>query len=539
MRTGGGRLAAAALAGLVAAGACSGSHRRATTPTSAPPPTAAPAPASPPAPVAELSVGLASAPPGNWNVLAAGGATDAVTQVADQVWPSAFDVGPSYLPVLDAALLDSAVVTSTDPQVVTYRINPRAVWSDGVAITGADFVYNWQAQSGSGRWTDVGGAPFTPASTAGYRLIGSVSFDPSQPDVVAVRFSRPDADWQALFAHLVPAHVASRVGFDRGFADPVADLVSGGPFVVQSFSPPSGLRLARNPTYAGAQAGALSLDFRFVPYVPQLEGALAAGQVSCAEVPATVGVLSQLRAVRTLAVRVGPGSAYLDLDFRERGGPLASAFLRAEVSRAVDRQAVVAAAVGSVLPSAGPIDNRLLAPGQAGYVAQAPSEAPVTSIIYRGAPLWLDTGTDTTSLAAAAVVAAELRAAGVSVSEHRVASVPGAGGWDLAVEVRAITPFPTDALDAYVAGSAGDVDGFTSPAVSALVSEASRTSGSARAATINAVDRAAWDEHVDLPLVALPLATACQSRVVGAGPNPAPEGLAYNASGWGLSGGGT
>ena len=38
-------------------------------------------------------------------------------------------------------------MTSRSPQTVVYQINPKAVWADGTAITGQDFVYTWQAQS--------------------------------------------------------------------------------------------------------------------------------------------------------------------------------------------------------------------------------------------------------------------------------------------------------------------------------------------------------------------------------------------------------
>src|SRR5918997_5390241 len=42
----------------------------------------------------------------------------------------------------DRQFLDSVEMTNTDPQTVVYRINPRAIWSDGVPITADDFIYN-------------------------------------------------------------------------------------------------------------------------------------------------------------------------------------------------------------------------------------------------------------------------------------------------------------------------------------------------------------------------------------------------------------
>ena len=75
---------------------------------------------------------------------------------------------------------ESATVTSSSPQTVVYKINPKAVWSDGTPITADDFIYNWQAQSGNPAYTDVGGKPYDAASTSGYNQIQSVvGSDPS------------------------------------------------------------------------------------------------------------------------------------------------------------------------------------------------------------------------------------------------------------------------------------------------------------------------------------------------------------------------
>ena len=78
-------------------------------------------------------------------------------EIMNMVWPQAFIVNNKLQPVLNNQLLESASVTSTSPQTVVYKINPKAVWSDGTPITADDFIYNWQAQSGNPAYTDVGG----------------------------------------------------------------------------------------------------------------------------------------------------------------------------------------------------------------------------------------------------------------------------------------------------------------------------------------------------------------------------------------------
>ena len=95
-------------------------------------------------------------------------------EILNVVWPQAFIVNNKLQPVLNTQLMESASVTSTNPQTVVYKINPKAVWSDGTPITADDFIYNWQAQSGNPAYTDVGGQPYDDASTAGYNQVQSV-----------------------------------------------------------------------------------------------------------------------------------------------------------------------------------------------------------------------------------------------------------------------------------------------------------------------------------------------------------------------------
>lgn len=488
-----------------------------------------PRPAGPPAAssTTELSFAFNSGPPQNWNPLSAAGPTDGLTGVVDQVLPSVFTFGPSFNPTLNTALVQSVMETSTSPQVLVYRINPKAIWSDGVPITGSDFVYDWQAQSGTG--TDVGGRPFTPVSRSGYDLIQSVAVSPSSPDTVTVTFSSPYPDWSALFRHLIPAHVAQSVGFDSGFTDPVADLVSGGPYIVAGYSPSGFLRLVRNPSYWGPPASTLELDFRFVPDLQQLATSLQQGQISCAAVPANAGTLSALKAVKSLNVMVAPGSQYLDLEFRQSSGYLRDVTARAAITAAISRQAVISAAVGIADPGNPPLANRFLVPGEAGYTAHGPpspsgaSHAPVSPLKLGVDP------TDPVASAAAQTVAQELNVAGYSVSLVGLAAT-----WDLAVRNKTLSPFVGDSMSTYLSSSATNGDGISDAAIDALVDAAAAAEDGQRQTVIDEVDQEAWVSYLDLPLFALPQAVVCQTDVVGVGPNSSPDGPAYDAASWGL-----
>ena len=143
------------------------------------------------------------------------------------VWPQAFIVNAKLQPVLNTQLIQSAVATSASPQTIVYKLNPKAVWSDGTPITADDLIYNWQAQSGNAAYTDVGGKPYDAASTTGYNQIQSVvGSDPSggaacdpgstadrnvglcpNGRTVTVTFKPTFTDWRALLhRHRPGAH---------------------------------------------------------------------------------------------------------------------------------------------------------------------------------------------------------------------------------------------------------------------------------------------------------------------------------------------
>ena len=68
-------------------------------------------------------------------------------EILDTVWPQPYIINAALKPVLNTDLITSVKVT-TNPQTITYTINPKAVWQDGTPINADDFIYNWQAQSG-------------------------------------------------------------------------------------------------------------------------------------------------------------------------------------------------------------------------------------------------------------------------------------------------------------------------------------------------------------------------------------------------------
>ena len=82
-------------------------------------------------------------------------------------------------------------LTSTNPQVVTYTINPKAVWSDGTPITWEDIAAQINATSGKDK-------RFAIASPAGSDRVASVTRGVDDRQAV-VTFAKPFAEWRGMF----------------------------------------------------------------------------------------------------------------------------------------------------------------------------------------------------------------------------------------------------------------------------------------------------------------------------------------------------
>lgn len=353
-----------------------------------------------PAPRGELKSGgtlrwAVDAMPGTLNAFQAD--ADATTaRIASAVLPSMFTIDASGRPQRNADFLDAADVSSRDPkQVVTYKINPKARWSDGTAITAADFVAQWTALRGKSNayWT---------ARNAGYDRIGKVAQGANAHEV-KVTFARRYADWRSLFTPLYPKSVmGSADAFNDGAREQLE--VGAGPFLVQKRDAKEGrVILVRNPRWWGDPAKLKRIVLQSLPgdkrAAALAEGSvdvaavdqIAAKRVASARRPAASGspadghagpqgdgaragartdaeaAAAETTALRGYTIRKALEPAYTQLALNGSSGPLADDRVRRAVARALDRQALADTVLKPLdLPSK-PLGSHLLMAGQYGY----------------------------------------------------------------------------------------------------------------------------------------------------------------------------
>ncbi|MFJ6747066.1 ABC transporter family substrate-binding protein [Streptomyces sp. NPDC091266] len=334
------------------------------------------------------------------------------TRITGAVLPALFTIDDRGTPQRSADYLDAADVSAREPkQVVTYKLNAKARWSDGRAIGAADFIAQWQALRGKDN-------AFWTARNAGYDRIDKVQQGANAHEV-KVTFGKPYADWQSLFTPLYPKSVMSDANaFNDGAREQLK--VGAGPFTIQKRDADSGrIVLARNTKWWGAPA---KLDRIVLEVLPRDKraAALTSGTIDVAEVdqvaakkvssarakpnkskgkdsgnagpqagspaagaPAADGAearkaekmsprkAAEVASLRGYAVRKALEPAYTQLALNGSSGPLADERVRRGVARAIDRQALADTVLKPLgLPSR-PLGSHLVMAGQKGYADQS------------------------------------------------------------------------------------------------------------------------------------------------------------------------
>ncbi len=455
----------------------------------------------------------------------------------------------------DRELLESAELTSTNPQTVVYKINPRATWSDGVPITAEDFIYNYQMRRPGA--TDVDGSPAEALRYADVPdPLESITGSDDGKTVTLV-FKRPYRFWQSMFwgAHaLVPAHVARRVGWNRGFDrfDPSV-VISGGPFRIASYNPGKDLTLVRNEKYWGRPATLDSIVYRIVSDpIPALEN----GEIDLVMKDANIDDVERLRRIPGVRTDVFVGLSQQQIGFNLRNELLAIPELRRAIALAVDRPAIVAR-FRNVAADLELANNHLFAKGQRWYrdtsggrydrpdVAGAKAllegigfRLGTDGVYARGdqrLSLRISTGSnDAMRIGTQELVQDQLKRAGIELRPDNV-PFPGLftelsrGNFD--IEITGYGKRADGAVPAQFRQGGGNW-GYSNSRLNQLVAQVAEELDEGRQIQLlEEADRLIWDDMPSLPLFHSPMLLAVRDTFVGVERNSA-GGVFSNAERW-------
>jgi len=509
-----------------------------------------------------------------FNILQATDDEFVLQEVLNQVWPEVYITTNTLHEQLDTNYVTSAKVTSSNPQTVVYQINPKATWSDGVPFNAQDFIYNWQAQSGNPKFTDVGGKAFEPASTAGYSLIKSVTSSNGGKTATVV-FSSPFGDWQSLFGPMIPAHIAEKVGFNNGFQTfNAAVKVSGGPFEIQSYTQGQDIVEVRNSKWWGTPPPLDKLVFRIFADDNQIPPALQNSEVNGANpAQASLQFKDAIASVPNLTTSIIPGLEFQHMDFNQANPYLAKLDVRQAIAYGTNRADMVNRIVGPITSAVKPLNNRIYMPNQPQYTDTSgglgdfnPTKAKqllTASGMTMGSDGYFhpstgpEAGKDLTfsiSTTSGEPVRSEIEqlfqsymkniGVKINIQNYSPNTLFGTVGpkseFDIIEFAWVSTPFPSGNISIYCSYTNSSLcgqnwDHYANSQVDTLLNQAASSLDPATAAGLyNQADALLWKDMVTLPLFQQPQLYTWNSTYGNVLPNPSNNGLTWNAQTWGL-----
>lgn len=460
--------------------------------------------------------------------------------------------------LVDGDVMESVEQTSTSPQTIVYKINPKAVWSDGEPVACKDFYLYWLSANSKLTAAGDGGEPaaaFDPASVTGYeQMQAPVCSDDGK--TVTVVYNTPFADYQQPFAAgypLMPAHIIEK---NSGVADITTikaddtseaatkaaasytkDLAgfkkennpSAGPYIVDSWSDEQTV-LVRNPKWWGNPGGPESITLITNADGQSQVQSLQNQEVQIIQPQPDTALAQQLRTTPNVTFNAVAGATYEHIDFN-MGLPLFQGddgkALREAVFNCVDRTDIIDKLVKEVNPKTVPLGNFQFLPSEADYVDhyadyQTANIEKAKSIMeaagwtlgadgvyakgdktasFRLGHKVIDNREKITQLAASSCAKAGIKITDDQDAQFNATRLP-ASDFDAALFAWVGTPFKSSSTSNYQTGGGSNYNNYSNPKVDELYQQANveLTDPTKRADLYNQLDEAMAQDFASLPL---------------------------------------
>ncbi|MFI2471396.1 ABC transporter substrate-binding protein [Streptomyces globisporus] len=259
-----------------------------------------------------------------------------------QTIPQVFDVRlkeGKWTPVASNLMVSEPTTKQIgNRQQITYRLNPKAVWSDGKPITSADLKYTaLQVRDGKAIF-----------DKSGYDRITSITTP--DPATAVLTLQSPYGNWKQLFGAgygVLPSHLLRDK--DRGAVMKDGYTFSGGPWKIASWKKGVSVTLVPNDRYWGSKPHLDKVTFQFASDTSAAIQAFAGGTFDALYPTPQLNTVDQIKTLGSKAhMQVQPQSGNLQaLWLNNAKFPFDSPAVRKAFAHSVDREAIVKRLFGS------------------------------------------------------------------------------------------------------------------------------------------------------------------------------------------------
>lgn len=299
---------------------------------------------------------------GQWNTGNVNGNTgDNDTMVNGTLLPNLFNYNDKGQATANPDFLTSVSSNDANPEVVTYTLNPKAVWGNGRQLDWTDFEADWKACSGKDK-------DFQCATTQGYSSITSVKQGTNAQQAV-VTYSGAYPDWSSNFSVLYPKEGwGSADTFNNGWKN-IASINKyfAGPFMVDSFDQTQKiLTLVPNTRWWGDKPKLSKISFKAIDTQAQ-PAAFANNEIDAFDVGVDATAYAKAAAVSTGEVRKAGGPDFRHFTINSKSGALSDLNVRRAVNQGLNRELIAKSDLAGLPEPVSVMNNHIFVPGQAGY----------------------------------------------------------------------------------------------------------------------------------------------------------------------------
>lgn len=461
-------------------------------------------------------------------------------------------------------------------QVVSFTINPKAVWDDGQPITEKDWAFTWQMERSA---NPKQGGCAALLSTTGWDQVKSVT---GSGDNVAITFKKGETfpDWKSM---LVSAPLSQHV-YDQG--SPAADCaylskgwplkdglpagVTDGPWMLQSKNidvANKAIELTPNPKYWGAPPKIANLIDKYIGSDTNTNvNAIKNGEVNVIYPQPELDLVKNLDALSSSVTnQIDFGVDFEHLDFNAKDPLLAHLQIRQAIAYAINRPALVNATVGQFSDKASVLGNRLLMSNQPGYqdhsggyahqnIAKAKqllqsigctvgSGSTLTTCFGKPLQFAVETTTDNPLRdQTIQIIANQVKAIGVKLTEKATDDIFGdntvpdslvSEGFQLALFAWSGSPAISANKSIYISPKYGQQQNYTqagTPQIdTALNKMATAPTTALELKYANQADQLLWGQMLTLPLYQKPTLLAFSNSIKGIADNATQAGPLWNS----------